>query len=84
MDFNKIAQEILELQNKVQAYQIRNNKLKELLTGLLKEHLKLEKKLEKMPVDGYSFWDGDNPTIVITKRLNRIDINDKKIRNQIT
>jgi len=32
-----------------------------------------EKKLEKMPVDGYSFWDGDNPTIVITKRLNRID-----------
>ena len=32
-----------------------------------------EKKLEKMPVDGYSFWEGDNPTIVITKRLNRID-----------
>lgn len=32
-----------------------------------------EKKLEKMPVDGYSFWDGDSPTIVITKRLNRID-----------
>lgn len=26
-----------------------------------------------MPVDGYSFWEGDNPTIVITKRLNRID-----------
>ena len=47
MDFNKIAQEILELQNKVQAYQIRNNKLKELLTGLLKEYLKLEKKFEK-------------------------------------
>ena len=32
-----------------------------------------ETKLEKMPVDGYSFWEGDNPTIVITKRLNRID-----------
>ena len=32
-----------------------------------------ERKLEKMPVDGYSFWEGDNPTIVITKRLNRID-----------
>ena len=32
-----------------------------------------EKKLEKMPVDGYSFWDGNNPTIVITKRMNRID-----------
>ena len=33
----------------------------------------LEKKLEKMPVDGYSFWVGENPTIVMTKRLNRID-----------
>ena len=32
-----------------------------------------EKKLEKMPVDGYSFWEGENPTIVIPKRLNRID-----------
>ena len=32
-----------------------------------------ERKLEKMPVDGYSYWEGDNPTIVITKRLNRID-----------
>lgn len=33
----------------------------------------VEKKLEKMPVDGYSFWVGENPTIVMTKRLNRID-----------
>lgn len=32
-----------------------------------------EEKLEKMPVDGYSFWVGENPTIVMTKRLNRID-----------
>lgn len=47
MDFNKVAQEILELQNKVQIYQCRNNKLKDLLTELLKENLKLEKKFEK-------------------------------------
>ena len=33
----------------------------------------VEEKLEKMPVDGYSFWEGNNPTIVMTKRLNRID-----------
>lgn len=33
----------------------------------------VEKKLDKMPVDGYSFWVGENPTIVMTKRLNRID-----------
>ena len=32
-----------------------------------------EKNLEKMPVDGYSFWEGNNPTIVITKRIKRID-----------
>lgn len=32
-----------------------------------------EKRLEKVPVDGYSFWMGDNPTIVTTQRMNRID-----------
>lgn len=32
-----------------------------------------EKRLEKVPVDGYSFWIGDNPTIVSTQRMNRID-----------
>lgn len=28
---------------------------------------------EKVPVDGYSFWNGENPTLVLTKRYNRID-----------
>ena len=32
-----------------------------------------EQKLDKVPVDGYSFWQGDNPTIVMTGRLNKID-----------
>lgn len=32
-----------------------------------------EKKLEKVPVDGYSFWVGKNPTIVMTGRMDRID-----------
>lgn len=33
----------------------------------------IEKKLEKVPVDGYSFWKGDYPTIVVTTRHNRVD-----------
>lgn len=32
-----------------------------------------ERHLDKTPVDGYSFWDGDNPTIAVTKRYDRID-----------
>ena len=32
-----------------------------------------EKRLDKVPVDGYSFWIGENPTIVSTQRMNRID-----------
>lgn len=32
-----------------------------------------EPKLDKVPVDGYSFWQGSNPTIVMTGRLNKID-----------
>lgn len=32
-----------------------------------------EPKLDKVPVDGYSFWLGDNPTIVVTKRHSWLD-----------
>lgn len=31
------------------------------------------KNFEKTPVDGYSFWDGNNPTIVVSRRYDRID-----------
>lgn len=31
------------------------------------------KNFERTPVDGYSFWDGSNPTIVVTKRYDRLD-----------
>lgn len=47
MDFNKIAEEMLELQKKIEIYQIRNNKLKDLLTLMLKELSKLQKKYDK-------------------------------------
>ena len=30
-------------------------------------------KLEQTPIDGYTFWSGDNPTIALTSRHNRID-----------
>lgn len=33
----------------------------------------VEKKLDKVPVDGYSFWLGDNPSIVVTTRYSWLD-----------
>jgi HTH-type transcriptional regulator/antitoxin HigA len=33
----------------------------------------LADKLDKTPIDGYSFWSKDNPTIALTLRHNRID-----------
>ena len=35
--------------------------------------LVLIQKLEKTPVDGFSFWSGNNPAIALTLRHNRID-----------
>ncbi len=36
-------------------------------------HFIEEPKLDKVPVDGYSFWAGNNPTIAITRRHKRLD-----------
>ena len=33
----------------------------------------IEENLDKTPVDGYSFWDGDNPTIAVSLRFKRLD-----------
>lgn len=33
----------------------------------------IEENLDKTPVDGYSFWDGDNPTIAVSLRYKRLD-----------
>lgn len=33
----------------------------------------VEENMERTPIDGYSFWDGDNPTIAITLRYKRLD-----------
>lgn len=33
----------------------------------------IEENLERTPVDGYSFWDGENPTIAVSLRYKRLD-----------
>lgn len=33
----------------------------------------IEENLDKTPVDGYSFWDGENPTIALSLRYKRLD-----------
>lgn len=47
MDLNKIAKDMMDLQSKLEIYEARNNEVKDLLTRLLKDNIKLEKKLEK-------------------------------------
>lgn len=54
----------------------RNTNLYEELSSTLNEYgikFLIEEKLDKVPVDGYSFWEGNNPTIVLTRRFDRID-----------
>lgn len=46
---------------------------KELLNEYGIKFISNEKRLDKVPVDGFSFWSGENPTIVTTQRMNRID-----------
>ncbi len=36
-------------------------------------HFMVVKKVGQVPVDGMSFWIGDNPTIVVTERISSID-----------
>lgn len=53
-----------------------NNQVEDKATRLLNSYgikFFVEEKLDRMAVDGVSFWSGDNPTIVMTKRLKRID-----------
>lgn len=52
-------------------YQV-EEKIKTVLNHYGIKYLKI-KNFEKTPVDGYSFWDGDNPTIVVSRRYDRLD-----------
>ena len=53
-----------------------NKNVEDSVTSLLNSYgvkFLVEKKLDRMAVDGVSFWSGANPTIVMTERMNRID-----------
>jgi HTH-type transcriptional regulator/antitoxin HigA len=53
-----------------------NKDVENTVTNLLNSYgikFLVEKKLDRMAVDGVSFWSGNNPTIVMTERMNRID-----------
>src|SRR5690606_2886328 len=58
-----------------QAFYNNNNLLENIQVILANYGIKLAflKKLDKTPVDGYSFWSEDNPAIVLTLRYNRVD-----------
>lgn len=65
-----------KLVNSLNKILFRNTNLYDELTATLNEYgikFFIEEKLDKVPVDGYSFWEGDNPTVVLTKRFDRID-----------
>lgn len=47
MDLSKVAKEMMDFQTRLVVFEKRSNETKDLLTRLLKENLKLEKKLEK-------------------------------------
>lgn len=48
------------------------DRVKETLGKYGIKHIHL-RNFEKTPVDGYSFWTGENPTIVVTCRYDRLD-----------
>ncbi|MGQ1948814.1 HigA family addiction module antitoxin [Geofilum sp. OHC36d9] len=70
--FENIAQLCIELNSVF----LNNERTIENVKSTLNQYgikLVLIPKLEKMPVDGFSFWSGNNPAIAITLRHNRID-----------
>lgn len=58
-----------------QAFYANNNLLESIERIVANYGIKLAflKKLDKTPVDGYSFWSDDNPAIVLALRYNRVD-----------
>ena len=65
-----------ELINKINSILYKNIRTEKRIKEILNEYgikFIVEDKLEKMPVDGYSFWQGTNPTVAMTKRYKRLD-----------
>ena len=71
-DISKVGNLVSELN---EVFYINSN-VEETVSSLLNSYgikFLVEKKLDRMAVDGVSFWSGANPTIVMTERMNRID-----------
>ena len=65
-----------ELIQKLNALFYKNDNTKEKTERLLNKYgikFVIEDNLDKTPVDGYSFWDGENPTIAVSLRYKRLD-----------
>jgi HTH-type transcriptional regulator/antitoxin HigA len=67
---------IEELSEKLNEIFYRNEMVEEKVETVLNhygiKYLKI-RNFEKTPVDGYSFWEGSNPTIVVSRRYDRLD-----------
>lgn len=69
-------EKISDLIQELQTIFFENKKAVNQVASKLKEYgikFILVPKLEQTPIDGYTFWSGDNPAIALTLRHNRID-----------
>lgn len=69
-------QKVNELIQKLNAIFYKNDNTKEKTERILNKYgikFVIEDNLDKTPVDGYSFWDGENPTIAVSLRYKRLD-----------
>lgn len=70
------AKKISELIQKLNAIFYKNDNTKVKTERVLNKYgikFVIEDNLDKTPVDGYSFWDGENPTIAVSLRYKRLD-----------
>lgn len=73
-DFNKVNQQLLI--KELNKCFVENHNLIQRITSLLQHYgikLIILEKFNKTPVDGYSFWSGENPAIVLSCRYKRLD-----------
>lgn len=67
---------ILQLCNELNKIFFENNNTIKKVEAILKQYgvkMIILNKLDKTPIDGFSFWSGNNPAIALTLRYNRID-----------
>lgn len=70
------SKKVGELIPKLNSLFYENEDTKEKTEELLNEYgikFVIEENLDKTPIDGYSFWDGNNPTLALSLRYKRLD-----------